>query len=499
MENSYPERSGFMGGMARVLNAGGGAAVYAYDMMSAAVGKAFIVAKRAPALPERVVGIFASGFGIVKPSETKQLKEKIEHYQRKIKALYFEIGKEGATYSGVESALETEPVKKLIAAVREYEKEIQRLQDRIVEIKEQKKAEALRRKELKKAAKLVTKRDKIADEKVEKRVESAIAKGVRRAEFESRSEREIFDKVANDLLDDEMEIKVLAAAELGKIGNDAAVPILLEAAHFDSPDLMSEIVNSLTMIGDLRAIPLLQENANHPKYRVRIGCLRGLYKLADSQEAMPMLLEALRDEHPEVRRTAVTFIGWKDYAEAMPSLVQCLRDEDARVRKAAVAAVANIKDALAVLPLINLLKDKDLEIREKAFDAIKVISGEAITFDVHASGTELSEAINNLRNWWQQERLGKVELTEAEEVAEAEEESREAKAGDERQTEIERPWAEEEADKVEAWVEEYKHTHESLMRMTKAELLSMCKERGIESDEKMTKSEISQLILEETK
>ena len=491
MENEYAERSGFMGGVAKVLNAGGGAAVYAYDMTCAAVGKAFVVAKKSPVLPEKLAGIFASGFSMVRPSETKQLEEKIEQYERKIKAIYFEVGKEGATYSGDESALETEPVKKLIADVREHEKEIQRLRDRIVEVKEQRKTEALRRRELRKGTKLVTKRAKIGDEKVAKRVESAIAKAVRQAKFESRSEREIFDKVANDLIDNEMEIKVLAAAELGKIGNDAAVPILLQAAHFDSSDLISEIINSLIMIGDLRAVPLFKENVDHPKHRVRIGSLRGLYKLAHPQEAIPPLLEALRDEHPEVRRTAVTFIGWKDYAEAAPSLVQCLRDEDARVRKAAVAAVANIKDSLAVLPLINLLKDKDLEIREKAFDAIKVIAGEEITFDVHASGKELTEAIKNLRNWWQQERLGKVEVTEAEEVAEPEEEA--AEAADERQAEIDRAWTEEGAA-----AEEPEHTQESLMRMTKAELLSMCKERGVESDEKMTKSEISQLILGET-
>ena len=73
-----------------------------------------------------------------------------------------------------------------------------------------------------------------------KRVESAIAKAVRQAKFESRSEREIFDKVANDLMDSEMEIKVLAAAELGKMGNQAAVPILMAAARFNNPDLTSE-------------------------------------------------------------------------------------------------------------------------------------------------------------------------------------------------------------------------------------------------------------------
>ncbi|UCD86565.1 MAG: HEAT repeat domain-containing protein, partial [Desulfobacterales bacterium] len=177
-------------------------------------------------------------------------------------------------------------------------------------------------------------------------------------------------------------------------------------------------------------------------------------------------------------RTAATFIGWKDYADAAPSLVQCLRDEDARVRKGAVSALANIKDSLAVLPLIKVLGDKDLEIREKSLNAIKVITGEEIAFDLHASGKELTEAINNLRDWWQQERLGKEEAAEAVVTAEA---------------------AGEIAKSERAAEEEAEFTYESLMRMTKSELLSLCEGRGIECREKQTKSEISELILGEQK
>ncbi|NVM21018.1 MAG: HEAT repeat domain-containing protein [Desulfobacterales bacterium] len=513
MEDAHHERPGFMGGVAKVLNAGGNAAVYAYDAASGALGKVFSMARNAPVLPEKVMSVFAPGLGMIRLTETRRLEERIREYERKIKALYFEIGKEGASYSGDESALETEPVKKLIADVRQYEKEIQRLRDRVVEVKEQKKAAALRRKELRKAARVGKKRDTVADEDIKKRVEAAIAKAVKRGDFDTRSEQEIFDKVANDLLDSEAEVKVLAAAELGKIGNAAAVPILVEAVHFDSPELVSEIINSLVMLGDLKAIPLFKENANHSNYRIRIGSLRGLYKLAEDQEAIPVLTEALRDEHHEVRKTAATFIGWKDYTDAAPSLVQCLRDEDAGVRKAAVSALANIKDTVAVLPLIKVLGDKDLQIREKAFDAIKVITGAEIAFDVNASGKALTEAINNLRDWWQQERLGKADAGEAEVAVEAEpeeqavreegaeEEAAEAEASGERQAAIEHASAEEEAVREEgaeeeaAEAEKSEFTEESLMRMIKTELVSICKEHGIECDEKQTKAEITQLIL----
>ena len=485
-QNEYRKRSGVLGGVASVLNAGGSAMVYAYDVTTGVIVRLLSVAKRAPAMPEKAFDVVVGGLGIIKPSEIKRLEEKIRGYERKIKVLYYEIGKEGATYSGDESALETEPVKKLMADVRQHEKEIQRLENRIVEIKEQKKAEAMWRKRPKKAAPLAERREKVEEEKVKKMVESAIAKAVRHGEFETRSEQEIFDKVANDLLDSEMGIKTLAAAELGKIRNDAAVPILMEAAKFDNPDLTSEIINSLITIGDLRAIPLFKEKATDPKYRVRIGCLRGLYKLAKDEEAMPVLTEALRDEHQEVRRTAATFIGWKDYADAVPALVQSLRDEDARVRKAAVSAVANIKDESSVLALIKVLGDKDIEIREKAFEAIRVISGEEITFDVHASGKVLTGAINNLRDWWQKERFGKVEITEAEEVAPEAEAAEEVAEAEE---EVEEP------EKEVTPLEKPEFREEKLKRMRKSELLSICKDLGIECDETLTKAQITQLIV----
>ena len=502
MENQQEEyaRSGVLGGVASVLNFGGSVLVYAYDVTAGAFGKVFSVVKKTPVVPGKAFNMVADSFGILKPNEIKKTQEKIKVYEKKIKNLYYQIGKEGATSSDHEGALETEPVKKLIADVREYEKEIQRLQNHIVEIGEQKKEEALRRKTRRKAVPSTEKKKAVDVEKVKKAVESVIAKSVRQGEFATKSEMEIFDKVANDLLDNEMEIKVLAAAELGKIGNDAAVPILMEASKFDDSDLISEIVNSLILLGDLRAVSMFKEKAADPNYRVRMGSIRGLYKMAEDKDAMPIITNALRDEHKEVRRSAATFIGWRDYADSVPALVQCLRDEDAGVRRAAVSAIANIKDESAVLPLINVLGDKDIEIRDKALEAVRVITAEEITFDVNASGSELKKAISNLRDWWQKERISKAEIAEVEEVeevaAEVEageevEEAEEAAAEVEAEEEVETEDAAEEAEEE----EEPEFTEEKLMKMLKADLLSTCEELGIECNENMTKTEITRLIL----
>ena len=495
MENQqeYREKSSVLDGVASVLNAGGSAMVYAYDVAAVAFDRLFPLAKKIPAVSGKAFGTVAGGFGIIKPGETKRVEEKIRGYEKRIKGLYYKIGQEGARVKDLESPLETEPVKRLISEVREYEKDIQRLENRITEIRKEKREKALRKKGEKAAAKLAVEKTEITDEQVLKAVGSAIEKALRRGAFESLSERERFDKVASDLLDSDMEIKGLAVAELGKMGNEAAVPILMEAVRFKNPDLTSEIINSLISIGIPEAISLFKEKVTDPEYMVRIGCLRGLYKLADDEDAIPLLTDALMDQHPEVRRNAATFLGWKDYTDAVPALAQCLKDEEVMVRKAAVSALANIKEESSVLALIKVLGDGDMEIRENALDAIRVISGEEIAFDVHASGEALRKAIDDLRDWWQEKRLGGVEVIEAaepeaaEEIAEAEEVAAEPEAAEE----IEEP------ETAVTPPEQIGFTKHELRIMPKSEVLSICKELGIECDETLSKPQIVKLILGE--
>ena len=529
------ERSGVMGNVAGILNAGGSVVVYAYDITSGAVGRLFSVVKKAPVVPTKAYDLVVGGLGIVKPGGARKIEERIKAYEKKIKGLYYEIGKEGAKHKDLADPLQTEPVQKLISDVREYEKEIQRLQGSIVEIREERKEEALRKKQKIAQAQVTAQKAKVSDEQVLKSLAEAIEKAIKQGVFQSSSERAIFDKVATDLLDREMEIKTLATAELGKMGNRAAVPILIEAARFNHPDLTSEVINSLISIGATEAIALFKEKVNDPKYRVRIGCLRGLFKLAGDDEAIPLLTDALRDEHPEVRRSAATFLGWKDCTDAVPALVQCLSDKEAKVRKSAVSALANIKDDSSVPPLFRVLGDKDLEIREKALEAIRLISGEEIAFHVQASGNELNKAINDLRNWWQEKRLGDLDVSGPEapeadikgnalaEVAKEAEEPKEvaAEAKAEEETvepadfapgpEIPEPdaaapilaEADEEVDgepedlETEAASTEMQpYTELGLMKMLKSELLSICEQLGIECDESLTKAQIAERILE---
>ena len=495
-----------------------------YEATAWAFRKLISAGKKAPVIPKKTLSL-VSGLG--KSGKTHRLDTKIGYCEKKLNRLYYKIGKMGIAYSGEDNVLETEPVKALIAEVRENEMKIEGLKARINEIKEQKKKKVIKREP-------VAAREETMDKRDIDTIAAAIDDAVLFGEFQTPSEKEIFQKVANDLLDSEIEVRILAVAELGKMGKEAAVPVLLEASKSNNGDLVSEVINSLISLGDLRAIPLFRERASDPGYRVRIGCLRGLYKLADYQDDLPVLTEALRDDHPEVRRTAATFLGWKDRVEAAPALTQCLRDEDRRVRKAAVSALAHLKDESSVLPLIRVLADEELEIRQKALQTIRMITGnDEITFDVNADESAMETAVDDMRNWWEQERLGRVyedrtdvalietEMMAAETTAEEETgdksdalealEQEEVEITSEEQTAFdesvnetieaivgENVVSEEETEEtpVDGTGEnERQYREEQLKRMVKTELLSVCRDLGIDADENLLKSDLIALVL----
>ena len=450
--------------------------------------------------------------------EETQLTKIVREYERRTEQLYSLIGRQ---YPNLRSQEGKEVVSQYVSKVRDYEKTIIRMKERLAELKELQSVIRVQKTLLRgcetsvnAATEEVVKSDKFGaqvkdvgektvpnaifetsakkegekifpkvikssapDEKETiKAVDAEIAKAVKLDKFRTPAARVMFKKVAADLLDSNLENKVLAVTELGRIGNDAAVPILMAAVNFRHPELISEIIKTLTALDDSRALSLMYDEAANPNYRVRSACLRGLFKLKDDGKEIPVLINGLHDKHHEVRRTAVTLLGWKCRSEDLPELTQCLKDEDAKVRKTAVLALANIKDESSMLPLIDVLGDENLVVREKALEAIRLISGKAIEFDVKAMATDLNDAIDNLRV-----RFKKKSTTPKKEVvAPAAKPVKEASM------------AEEETAKIEL-------SKMALTKMKKSELLSFCAEHGIKCDAALTKNEIIEGILAEGK
>lgn len=505
------ERKGVWGFTVRVLNEAGGALVDLYDLGESAVDKIGCKLKKVPDLGKKARKTVSDGIEAIKPkgktsqkSEGNVIKDKIKEKESKIEGLYREIGKEGVSHTEDGAPLDTAAVKSLISDVKEYEKEIARLKDRIAELDTQKDEVALESLKPKQKAAFTEAPEKMVetgeqDLPLRAAMAAAIETGLRSDVFEFASEKAKFEKVAADLLDSEIEIKILAVAELGKMKNKAAVPVLAEAVKFEEPHLTLEIVNALIDIGDSSAVKLFKDRAQDPHYRVRVACLRGLYKLAaeDDEEATQILNNALQDEHPDVRKSGATFLGWKGNEDAVPALVQGLKDDDERVTKAALSALAAIRDKSAVLPLIKVLKSEDFELKKRALDAIKMITGEEIVFDLQAGDDDLDKAIDDLVDWWQKTRLGEAEVDSDQDIGSDFDETGQAV---ESEAKMPSPEEAEPADEAPEETEEEPEsetlTKEELIKKLKPELIAICEDLGIDCDEKLTKAEIADLIVE---
>ncbi|MCX8070729.1 MAG: HEAT repeat domain-containing protein, partial [Thermodesulfovibrionales bacterium] len=294
---STVKATGLLGGIASVLNFGGRTLVKTYDVVTDVGSKAIgVIGKTASSVGSGIPKVFEGVkgvFGKIGSGQKGQLKAKIAEYEEKIKKLYYEIGKESSS----SQKLESDKVNELIAKVREYEQEIERLNQQIQEMAE---IERLKAEEAKKdKEKTVKKKVKVSDEQTINAIKTAIENGLKQGSFDSESQREIFKKIANDLTDDEMEVRILASAELGKMGIPPASDVLIEAVKFDNPYLTAEVINSLTNIGDARVLGICKENVKSANHRCRISSLRGLYKMGANEEIAPYLIEALNDEHPE--------------------------------------------------------------------------------------------------------------------------------------------------------------------------------------------------------
>lgn len=186
--------------------------------------------------------------------------------------------------------------------------------------------------------------------------------------------------------------KINAAGELGRMGEKAApsVPYLVEL--IDSPEsyetLWNKLCNSLLlfsnsrinvkdesqkaliMIGRPAVGPLSTALLNHPRSRLRYNAALVLGRIKDARSVGPLVSALTRDEDYEVRMWSADALGklsekWSVDAlgNAVPALIEALKDKDPNVRQKAAYALGTMKAAEAVPALIEALqaygKDSD--------------------------------------------------------------------------------------------------------------------------------------------
>jgi HEAT repeat protein len=86
---------------------------------------------------------------------------------------------------------------------------------------------------------------------------------------------------------------------------------------------------------------------------------------------LPVLIEALQNKNPTVRRIVAESLGSKDDPRVVEPLINALKDPEASVRENVIAALGKKNDARVIEPINSALQDKDLIVESGAIFILK--------------------------------------------------------------------------------------------------------------------------------
>ena len=134
-----------------------------------------------------------------------------------------------------------------------------------------------------------------------------------------------------------------------------------------------QAASALVAIGDSTK-PALRRTLTAPVWVARRHAAWALGALKDS-EAVPALIDALKDTDAGVREQVAWALGAIGDRRAVDGLVNALSDSAPGVRKQAAWALGAIGDRRAVASLTKALKDGDAGVRKQAAWALGAIGG----------------------------------------------------------------------------------------------------------------------------
>ncbi len=157
-------------------------------------------------------------------------------------------------------------------------------------------------------------------------------------------------------------------------------PLLLEGLCSDDVALRSVCAHSLGHLGDEKAIPPLIERLRDSSQEVRASAMEALCLLGRQHPAtiLSALKALLSDEDPQQRMYAVNILGRIDRSESEAPILFALKDESAMVRQSAVKALGEIPGSKVLDNLRLALTDEDAEVRRLAIEILGGRRGEDI-------------------------------------------------------------------------------------------------------------------------
>ena len=160
-----------------------------------------------------------------------------------------------------------------------------------------------------------------------------------------------------------------AAHVLGKIADGRAVEALMRALQDTDAAVVSKAAFGLRQIGDERAIPALVAIVGHENRDVQTMLIDVLEHFGAS--SVEPLMALMTSERGQVREQAADILGQIGDKRALPVLIEALKDEAWQVRFAAVTALGHMGGAEAKAALQAMPDDVDDRVRTLVAKVIK--------------------------------------------------------------------------------------------------------------------------------
>jgi HEAT repeat protein len=180
--------------------------------------------------------------------------------------------------------------------------------------------------------------------------------------------------------DEDAEVRVCAAWALGRIGPAMieAVPHLIDALQKgEAAEVRRSAANALSEIGPAMAgtVTHLIDALRDDQDDVRSSARNALSFCQMVPAGVSLLIDALRDADVHVRCGGAEILGNRRETEAVPDLIEMLRDEAAEVRGEAAWALTKLGPAAmeAISHLVPLLGDSEVQVRRRAANALSGI------------------------------------------------------------------------------------------------------------------------------
>ncbi len=206
-------------------------------------------------------------------------------------------------------------------------------------------------------------------------------------------------------------IRALAALALGRMGDRAVTPDLIEASQKGDWQLRSAAVLALGKLQDTSAMDALRAGLQDASESVRSVTIQALSQIG-GDEAIAALGEKLTDaaeRSDNIRANAAFRLGNLGQASATPWLFSGLNDASLSVKTASAVALAKLGNADAIPALISVLEEDTARdsLVVKAIKGLRMLTGQDFGYPkpyyAPATKEERNEAIRGWIEWWEQQ------------------------------------------------------------------------------------------------